>query len=95
MKHCLFILLAFFTLAIGRAGADDQTKKVPEGAKVFIAAEIVRKRLPIVVVTGEKDADFILSGASIKGDDKWFHTIFGGKDKNEGNVQLISVKEKR
>jgi hypothetical protein len=37
---------------------------------------------------------FILSGASIKGDDKWFHTIFGGKDKNEGSVQFFSVKEK-
>ena len=27
-------------------------------------------------------------------DDKWHHTIFGGKDKNEGSVQLISVKDK-
>jgi hypothetical protein len=104
MKHCLFIPLAFFTLAIGRVGAADKTQKVPERAKVFISpmegdlhpfiAEIVKKKLPVVVVTEEKDADFILSGASIKGDDKWFHTIFGGKDKNEGSVQLISVKEK-
>jgi hypothetical protein len=37
MKHCLFILLAFFTLAVGRVGADDKTKKIPEGAKIFIA----------------------------------------------------------
>jgi hypothetical protein len=60
----------------------------------FIAAEIVKKKLPITVVVEEKDADFILTGASIKGDDKWYHTVFGGKDKNEGSVQLISVKEK-
>lgn len=26
---------------------------------------------------------------------KWYHTIFGGEDKNEGNVQLLSVKEKK
>ena len=60
----------------------------------FIAAEILKKKLPVVVVTEEKDADFILTGASIRGDDRWFHTVFGGKDKNEGSVQLISVKDK-
>ncbi len=105
MKHCLFILLAFLTLAVNQVCAQDETKKVPEGAKLyiapmegdlhpFIAAEIVKKKLPVVVVTEEKDADFILTGASIKGDDKWYHTVFGGKDKNEGSVQLISVKDK-
>jgi hypothetical protein len=61
----------------------------------FIAPEIIKKRVPMIVVTDEKDADFILTGASIRGDDKWYHTVFGGKDKNEGNVQLISVKDKQ
>ena len=60
----------------------------------FIAAEIIKKKIPVVVVTDEKDADFILAGASIKGDDKWYHTVFGGKDKNEGSVQLLSVRDK-
>lgn len=61
----------------------------------FIAAEILKKKMPLVVVTDEKDADFVLTGASIKADDKWYNTIFGGKDKNEGNVQLISVKDRQ
>lgn len=80
-------------------------QKVPAGSKLyiapmegnlhpFIAAEILKKKLPLVVVTEDKDADFILTGASIRGDDRWFHTVFGGKDKNEGSVQLISVKDK-
>lgn len=105
MKHCLFILLAFFALGVNQVGAQDKTPKFPEGAKLFIApmegdlhpfiaAEIVKKKLPVVVVMEEKDADFILTGASIKGDDRWYHTVFGGKDKNEGSVQLISVKNK-
>ncbi|MFY9607909.1 MAG: hypothetical protein WAU45_04745 [Blastocatellia bacterium] len=78
---------------------------VPPGSKLFIApmegnlhpfiaAEIMKKKIPVVVVTDEKEADFILAGASIKGDDKWYHTVFGGKDKNEGSVQLLSVKDK-
>ena len=105
MKYCLLILLAFFAFAVNQVGAQDKTNNVHEGAKLFIApmegdlhpfiaAEIVKKKLPVVVVTEEKDAEFILTGASIKGDDKWYHTVFGGKDKNEGSVQLISVKDK-
>jgi hypothetical protein len=60
----------------------------------FLTTEIIKKKLPITLVTEEKDADFILVGASINGDDKWYHSVFSGKDKNDGNVELISVKEK-
>jgi hypothetical protein len=80
-------------------------QSVPPGSKLyiapmegnlhpFIAAEIMKQKIPVVVVTDETSADFILAGASIRGDDRWFHTVFGGKDKNEGSVQLLSVKDK-
>lgn len=46
------------------------------------------------VVVNENDADFVLVGASIKEDDKWYHVVFGGKDKNEGNVRLLNVQSK-
>lgn len=96
------LLLAWSSICI--AGDVPATTKVPSGSKVFIASmdgnlqgfiapEIIKKKLPLIVVTEEKDADFILTGASIKADDKWYNTVFGGKDKNEGNVQLISVKD--
>jgi hypothetical protein len=103
MKYCLPIRLALFALT--NANAQTKNEKILEGAKMYIApmegdlhpfisAEIVKKKLPVVVVTEESEADYILAGASIKGDDKWFHTVFGGKDKNEGSVQLINVKDK-
>lgn len=61
----------------------------------FLAAELIKKKLPLEIVTDEKLAQFILTGASIKGDDKWYHSVFGtGKDKNEGSVQLVNVKKK-
>ena len=77
----------------------------PQGAKLFIApmegnldgfiaSEIVKQKIPVTVVTDEKDADFVLAGASIKAHDKWYHVVFGGKDKNEGNVRLLNVKDK-
>jgi hypothetical protein len=79
--------------------------EVPKGSKWFISpmdgnldgfisSEIIKQKIPVIIVTDEKDADFVLAGASVKADDKWYNVVFGGKDKNEGNVRLLSVKDK-
>ena len=94
----LTLLLSSALLAIGQT-------KVPKGSRIFIsemegkldgfiAPEMVKQRLPLTVVLDEKDANFVLAGASIKADDKWYHVAFGGKDKDEGNVRLLDVKER-
>ncbi|MBA2503663.1 MAG: hypothetical protein H0V27_12370 [Pyrinomonadaceae bacterium] len=58
----------------------------------FIAAEIMKKKLPVTIVTEEATADFIIVGSSLKGDNRWYHSAFGtGQDKNEGNIQVVSV----
>jgi hypothetical protein len=104
-KPLLLTLILFGAVTVAVAQEGTAARKVPTGSKVFIApmegnlhpfiaAEIIKKKLPIVVVTEETAAEFILTGASIKGDDKWYHTVFGGKDKNEGSVQLIRVADK-
>jgi hypothetical protein len=61
----------------------------------FIATEIIKQKIPVKVVTDEKEAEYVLVGASLKEDDHWYNTVFGGKDKNEGNVRLLEVKTKR
>lgn len=96
---------SIFALTVFAAVLACGQSKVPPGAKVyivemkgelhsFLTAEILKAKLPITVVTEEKEADFILVGASLRADDKWYHTVFGGKDKNEGSAQLVSVKDK-
>src|SRR5579862_5186820 len=65
------------------------------GLDGFIATEVVKQKIPVSVVTDEKDADYVLVGASLKADDHWYNTVFGGKDKNEGNVRVLEVKTKR
>jgi hypothetical protein len=95
-----------FALLVGICSARTNTPIIPNGSKVFIApmggdldgfiaAEIIKQKVPVVVITDEKDADYILTGASIKADDHWYNSVWGGKDKNEGNVRLLDVKEKR
>ena len=105
MKKTVLATLALLIAVSQTALCKDNKTKIPTGSKIFIAAmsgdlhpfiaaEIIKKKLPVTVVTEEEEADYILTGASIKGDDKWYHTVFGGKDKNEGSVQLICVKDK-
>jgi hypothetical protein len=98
--------LSIVGAAILSVAAKDHPRPVPEQSKVFIAAmdggldgfvatEVVKQKIPLIVVTDERDADYVLSGASLKADDKWYNVVFGGKDKNEGNVRLLAVKDKR
>jgi hypothetical protein len=106
MKQCLLAVLALLALTFTQAVAQNKSEKHSlVGKKIFIApmqgdlhpfiaAEIVKKKLPFVVVTEKKKADYILAGSFMKGDGKWYHTAFGVTDKNDGSVQLINVKDK-
>ncbi len=106
MRHCMLAVLALLTLAFTQAVAQNKTVKHSlAGAKIyiapmkgnlhpFIATEIVKKKLPVVVVTDKAKAQYILAGSFIKGDGKWYHTALGVTDKNEGSIQLINVKDK-
>jgi hypothetical protein len=106
MRHCLLAVLAFLALGFTQAVAQNKSVKPSlAGAKIFIApmkgnlhpfiaTEIVKKKLPVVVVTDKTKADYILAGSFLKGDGKWYHTALGVTDKNEGSVQLINVKNK-
>jgi hypothetical protein len=106
MRHCLLAVLAILTLAFTQAVAQNKSEKHSlAGKKIFIApmrgdlhpfiaAEIVKKKLPVVVVTERKDAEYILAGSFIKGDDKRNRTASGVTDKNQGSIQLINLKDK-
>jgi len=66
------------------------------GLDTFIVAEIMNQEVPLAVVTTEEDADFILVGSIKEGDNKWYHVMFqGGRDRNQGAIQLVDVKGKR
>ena len=106
MRHCLLAVSALLALAFTQAVAQNKSVKHSlAGAKIFIApmqgnlrpfitAEIVKQKLPFVVVTDEKKAQYILAGSFIKGDEKWYHTTLGVTNKNEGSVRLLNVKNK-
>src|SRR5262245_66369135 len=106
MRHYTLAVLALLALASSQAVAQNKSgKPALAGAKIFIApmkgnlhpfiaAEIVKKKLPVVVVTDKKKADYILAGSFLKGDGKWDHTALGVTDQTEGSVKRDNVKSK-
>ncbi|MBO0857404.1 MAG: hypothetical protein J2P21_02930 [Chloracidobacterium sp.] len=106
MRHLLPAFFALLAIASAQAFAQNKSEKHSlAGAKVFIepmqgdlqpfiVVEFVKKKLPVVVVTEKEKAEYILAGAYMKGDGKWYHKAFGVADKDEGSVQLIDVKDK-
>jgi len=77
MRRCLLAVLAILALAFTHAVAQNKSEEHSlVGAKIFIApmegnlhpfiaAEIVKKKLPVVVVTEKKKAEYILAGSFI------------------------------
>jgi hypothetical protein len=84
------------TTSAPRLGADRRLFISPMEGKLdgFIAAEVVKQALPVLVVLDDKDVDLVLVGQSLKEDDHWYNAIWGGKDKNEGNLRLIDVRSR-
>jgi len=99
------LLLLAAAICFAAKHRDTPAPKIPAGSKVFIApmqnglegfiaAEIIKQKLSLVILTEEASADYIMTGGSIKADDHWYNAVWGGKDKLEGSVRLVSVKEK-
>lgn len=61
----------------------------------FLASEFQKQKIPLTILVEETGADYILTGVSLPEDNRWYHIVFGGKDKNEASVRLISVAERR
>ena len=78
-------------------GAKFYVAPMPEGFDGFIAAEILKRKLPLTVVDDERAADFIITGATNKGVHKWYDTVFGSgyeRDRNQGSIKVVRVKDR-
>jgi hypothetical protein len=63
------------------------------GLEGNITAELINKKLPFTVTADESEADYILTGQSSQGTNKWYDTAFGiERDRVTGAVRLIRVE---
>ena len=68
-----------------------------EGFDGLISALMLEKKLPLTITADENLADFIVVGATNKGTQKWYDTVFGSgyeRDRNQGSIRVIRVRDK-
>jgi hypothetical protein len=61
----------------------------------FVTAALLSNQVPVSIVTDDAQADFIIAGGSVKGQNKWYDTTFGiERDRNQGSIRLLRVSDK-
>lgn len=77
-------------------GAKFYVAPMPEGFDGFIAAELVKRKLPLTVVDDERAADFIITGATNQGVERWYDAVYGSfeRDRNQGSIKVVRVKDR-
>jgi TolB-like protein len=101
----LLVLLLSLTLAY----AASPQSLIPSGSRIFVTpmdrnldafiiAEIQKQDVPVKVVLKQEDAQYVLTGFSQATGSNWADevagTIFGGKDKYEASIKMVSADGK-
>lgn len=103
MKTFIFIFVAFFFFFNINAQTPNEENRLPkvfiapmkDNFDSFITAALIKRKVPVSIVTNEDLADYLLIGNSITGEHKWYDTIFGDdKDRVQGTLQLLSTSDK-
>ncbi|MGI8849141.1 MAG: hypothetical protein ACR2HT_03115 [Pyrinomonadaceae bacterium] len=93
---CALLLTFVFTVS---AQTNSQPKvyvaSMENGFDSFISAALIKNKVPVVVTIDESTADYIITGQAVKGQNKWYDTVFGGeRDRNQGSIKLLRVSDK-
>jgi hypothetical protein len=93
------ILMAFALTVLFSVAAFGQSKvyiaPMDEGFDSFISAALIKNKVPVTITTVEADAEYIITGRAVKGQNKWYDTVFGGeRDRNQGSIKLLRVSDK-
>lgn len=107
-RICLLLFFFIFGFSLAAQAGEDL---IPRNSRIFIvpmessldqflAAEILKQKVPIAVVTDEKLADYVISGTAVKkdGSNKWYHYLSGTAgttDSMQSSISLVNRREKR
>ena len=65
------------------------------GFDSFLAAALIETEVPVLITTDEATADFIVTGQAVKGQNRWYDTVFGAeRDRNQGSIKLLKVSDR-
>ncbi|HMO80407.1 MAG TPA: hypothetical protein PKD24_06415 [Pyrinomonadaceae bacterium] len=93
----IVIIVFISTQAIGQSEAPDRVfiAEMGRGFENYLMAAIVKNKLPVVIVTEESEADYIIEGVSARGPHRFYDTIWGAsRDREQGSVRLVRMSDK-
>jgi hypothetical protein len=96
-KITLFTILIFIFCAVISARNQPKIFIAPmeNGFDSFIAAALIKNKVPVTITTEEDQAEYIITGSAVKGENKWYDTVFGAeRDRNQGSIKLLRVEDK-
>lgn len=99
MKKLMLSILFILSFSVLAFAENSQAKvyivPMEEGFDTFIAAALIKNKVPVTITTVESEAEFIITGQAVKGQNKWYDTVFGAeRDRNQGSIKLLKVSDK-
>lgn len=104
----LILVFAACSLTFAQEGAfvrDSASGALPAGSRVvitpmeggfdtYLAAGLVRKKVPLIIVTDKNTADFELSGISASEKANWAKMLFAGSEASneEASIKVVDLK---
>lgn len=76
------------------AGSKIYIAAIPGGFENYIAAGIMQKKVPVVLVTDREKADYEISGVSETENANWAKMLFmsSGASKEQASIQVLDIK---
>lgn len=66
-----------------------------DGFSNFVSAAFLENKLPFDITTDDRSANYIVVCSGVKGQNKWYDTVFGvEKDRNQGSMKLVRVSDR-
>jgi hypothetical protein len=94
MLTTLFLAFSSFTFA-QTAQPKVFVAAMDEGFDSFISAALLKNKVPVTITADEAQADYIITGQAVKGQNKWYDTVFGSeRDRNQGSIKMLRVSDK-
>lgn len=100
MFYCLLVSFSVFAKeGLVSKGSTIFIVPMEGGMDQFIAAEMVKQKVPVSIVLDEEGASYIITGTAVKkeGSNKWYHYLSGTAgttDSVQSSISLIDKKNK-
>ena len=100
MKIRLSVLITMILVVTSVALADDRIiprgskiyiDEIPENVGMYLKAEIVKKKIPIQIVTKQEDADYLLQGIAEGSEDRKWHEGWLTVEKDHTTHQGVRI----